>query len=57
MIDKFKLLQKYCEYFDVDNYCQIIIDVLSSVVVEADIKRVCGKNLLAQNSACVKRLF
>lgn len=57
VIDKFKLLQKYCEYFEIDNYCQIIIDVLSLVVTDADIERVCGKNLLIQNDVHVKRLF
>lgn len=55
VIGKFELLQKYCEYFEVDNHCQLIIDTLVTVKAEQDIKRVSGKDLLQNRPD--KRLF
>lgn len=55
ILDKFELLKKYCEYFEVDNYCQFIIDVVSSVKTESDIEDITAKDLLQINHS--KRLF
>lgn len=55
VINKFKLLQTYCDYFEEDNYCQKIIDTLSSVQTEKDIEKVCGFDLLHNEN--IRRLF
>ena len=55
VINKFELLSKYCDYFEVDNYCHNIINILSLVESEADIKKVCGFDILNKNDN--RRLF
>lgn len=55
LIFKFKLLAKYCDYFQVDNYCERVIDVLCSVDTVVDVDRVCGKDILLKPSKM--RLF
>ncbi len=55
LINKFELLSKYCDYFQIDNYCSNILDVLRSVHTEDDIDRFCDKDILVNISK--KRLF
>ena len=55
VISKFELLSKYCDYFEVENHCQLIIDTLSMVKTEEDIQKVTGKDILNQQKS--RRLF
>lgn len=55
LIVKFELLAKYCDYFQVDNYCKNVLDKLYSVDTSIDVDKVCGKDILMKSSK--KRLF
>lgn len=47
LIQKFELLKKYCDYFEIDNYCDLVIEKLKKVNEVHDIMSVCGFNLIA----------
>lgn len=55
LIVKFELLAKYCEYFQIDNYCDVVIDKLQSVRTAIDVDKICGKDILIKPSTM--RLF
>lgn len=46
LINKFELLKKYCAYFEIENYCDNILEKLYMVHTPEDIKKVCGYNIL-----------
>lgn len=57
-IFNFELLDKYCEYFEIDTYCKEILDVLYKVKEEgfSTLDLVCDRDLTNSNSH-TRRLF
>lgn len=55
VIQKFELLNRYCEYFEIANHCDKILNTLVQVKTVYDVKKVCNIDLLQRSNK--KRLF